>query len=496
MNVSEIFPCLPSAVVSGPREGEATFVTDDSRKAGPEGVFVAIRGVSSDGHDYITQAIEQGATVIVAETGPPEGFSKTWVKVENSRSALAILADWQFGSPSTDLKLIGVTGTNGKTTVAYLAHYLLKELLHRAGMIGTVITDDGVTAEPSAQTTPGVLAVQQILDQMRDNGCRAAVMEVSSHGLEQGRVDGVMYDVGIFTNLTQDHLDYHGTMDAYFAAKCLLFRSLSKGTKEGVGVINGDDRYGVEILKDYKDRLKLVSYGFSAGCDFCAGSVKQTFRGMEFQLDAKGKSFLVRVPLIGRFNVMNTLAVLAAANAIGIPLREAVAALKSVPGVPGRLEFVGRVNDASIFVDYAHTPDALANACRTLRELEPKNLVTVFGCGGDRDRGKRVPMARAAEKESSLCIVTSDNPRKEDPENIIRDIVSGFVGKAYHAEVDRRAAINLAIENAQPGDIVLIAGKGHEDYQIFKDETVRFDDRIEVREAIGRVERKRRRDAE
>jgi UDP-N-acetylmuramoyl-L-alanyl-D-glutamate--2,6-diaminopimelate ligase len=273
-------------------------------------------------------------------------------------------------------------------------------------------------------------------------------------------------------------------MEAYFEAKKLLFREMAETDAKGVAVVNADDSSGEKLLQSFEGRLQLVSYGFGSSCDFQAGRIKQSPKGMEFELQAKGKSFLVRVPLIGRFNVLNSVATLAAVNAIGVPLREAVAALKNVPVVPGRLELAGMKGQVAVFVDYAHTPDAVQNACRTLRELEPDRLITVFGCGGDRDRGKRAPMARAAEKGSDFCIVTSDNPRSEEPLAVIQEIEKGFSGKSYEIIEDRRAAIKRAIASARGRDIVLIAGKGHEDYQIFKDETLSFDDRVEARKAI------------
>ncbi len=495
MNVSEIILSLPKAHVSGPREGEWTSVVDDSRQVTEGSVFVAVRGVASDGHDYIATAIERGATVIVAEETATAGYCGTWIRVVNSRDALAVLASLQVGYPSSDLNMIGITGTNGKTTIAYLVHQILKATRQRAGMIGTVHVDDGAELSTATHTTPGVVELQTLLARMRDNGCYGVAMEVSSHGLEQGRVKGIGFQVGVFSNLTQDHLDYHGTMENYFSAKKMLFNSMAAAGNKGVAVINGDDRYGVDLIRDFEERLKVISYGFGSNCSFRAGNVRQTAKGMEFQLEAKGKSFLVRVPLIGRFNVLNTLAALAAVDGIGVSLRDAIAAVREIVGVPGRLELAGMNDSAAVFVDYAHTPDALANVCRTLRELEPSRLITVFGCGGSRDRGKRAPMARAAEKDSTICIVTSDNPRDEDPLTIIKDVEKGFVGSSYTSVPDRKAAIRAAIEMSRPNDIVLIAGKGHEDYQIFGTETVTFDDRVEVRKAIEVVLRLREKES-
>lgn len=489
MNLEDVITCFPNARISGPREGVLEGVADDSRKVVPGGVFVAVRGHLVDGHKFIDVAIAAGATTIVAETEPVAGFTGTWIQVIQSRDALAILGELFAGSPSADLNIVGITGTNGKTTVAYLVHYILKQVRHRAGMIGTVAVDDGLTSTPATHTTPGALELQGMLARMRDNGCHGVAMEVSSHGLEQGRTKGIHFKVGVFTNLTQDHLDYHGTMEHYFQAKKILFSDMADHSSKGVAVINGDDRWGVELLKDFQKRLKLVSYGFGSNSDFQAGRIKQTAKGMEFQLEAKGKSFLVRVPLIGRFNVLNTLAALAASDAAGVPLRDAVAALRDVPVVPGRLELAGIKNGAAVFVDYAHTPDAIQNVCRTLRELEPGRLITVFGCGGDRDKSKRAPMARAAEKDSDYCIVTSDNPRNEDPLAILAEVEKGFTTRNHRQVPDRKEAIKLAITLSKPNDIVLIAGKGHEGYQIFKGETVDFDDRVEVRKAIEIVTR-------
>ncbi|MBK1835303.1 UDP-N-acetylmuramoyl-L-alanyl-D-glutamate--2,6-diaminopimelate ligase [Roseibacillus ishigakijimensis] len=480
---------MPKARITGPSEGVVGAVIDDSRQATPGCLFVAVKGAASDGHSYIPAVMAAGASVIVAEEKPREDFTGTWIQVSDSRRALAALADLQAGSPSADLNLIGITGTNGKTTIAYLVHGILNKLRRRTGMIGTIQVDDGSQVRPATHTTPGAIELQKMLARMRDNGCHGVAMEVSSHGLEQGRVVGIDFQVGVFTNLTQDHLDYHGSMENYFAAKKLLFTSLAAHGSKRVAVVNGDDRYGAELLKDFEGRLKLVSYGFGNSCQFRAGRIKQSTKGTEFQLEARGRSYLVRMPLIGRFNVLNALAALAAVDAVGVTLRDAITALRDFTGVPGRLELAGSINGAAVFVDYAHTPDAIQNVCRTLRELEPTRLITIFGCGGDRDRGKRAPMARAAEKESDFCIVTSDNPRSEEPEAIIKEVEKGFVGSAHGSILDRRAAIRTAIEQARAGDVILVAGKGHEDYQIFKDQTVTFDDRVEVRKAIEVVDR-------
>lgn len=484
MTIEELRACLPTISATGPREGELSGVTDDSREVVENGVFIAVKGAQSDGHKYIDQVLGKGVAAIVAEEPAPEGFEKTWIQVRDTRAAVPVIADLWWGSPSQDLDMIGVTGTNGKTTIAYLVHAILKKVRLRAGMIGTVVVDDGLTETQAKNTTPGAMQLQGLLALMRENGCGGVAMEVSSHGLEQGRTDGVDFNVGIFTNLTQDHLDYHGSMENYFEAKKMLFEQLAKSGDDRVAVVNKDDRWGGELIKSFENRLKIVTYGFSSGSEFCAGKVKQSSRGMEFQLTAKGKEFLVRAPLIGRFNVMNVIAALAAVSALGVGLRDAIAALQDVH-VPGRLEMVGTAAGAAVFVDYAHTPDALVSVCQTLRELKPGRLLTVFGCGGDRDRGKRAPMARAVEEYSDISIVTSDNPRSENPEHILSDIEKGFSKASYRIVVDRAEAIREAVLLAQPGDIVLIAGKGHEDYQIVGGQILRFDDRVEARKAIA-----------
>lgn len=472
---------LPRATIAGSLDLELTSVTNDSREAGPGVLFVAVRGESADGHDFIGKALEAGSPVIVAESAQPRNFSTdvTWVHVSDSRHALAVISSAFAGDAWQQLSIAGVTGTNGKTTTAFLVHHIMKTVWHRAGLLGTVTVDDGETSTPATSTTPGSLELQNLLARMRDNGCRGVAMEVSSHGIDQQRIASLGFDAAIFTNLTQDHLDYHGTMERYFDAKKSWFESLANDPlgKKPVAVVNVDDAYGAELAEALSGKLPIARFGFGVHTEYRANNLKQNARGMEFELTAKGKSFLVRAPLIGRFNVYNLLGAIAAANACGIRPRDSVAALAEAPQVPGRMENIGTVAGITVFVDYAHTPDALQNACRTLRELNPGRLITVFGCGGDRDRTKRPLMAAAASAHSDACIITSDNPRSEDPLAIIRDIESGMGGKPFKSIPDRAEAIDSIINAARAGDIILIAGKGHEAYQQFADRSVDFDDR-------------------
>jgi len=488
MTLRELFETLPRATVSGPLDGEVSAVTSDSRRVEAGGVFVAVRGHEADGHRFIADAWNRGAAAVVAEQAPEEeDVSKgTWAHVPDTREALAALADLFFGRPSRDLKLIGVTGTNGKTTTAFLVHHVMSELWFRAGMLGTIRTEDGAERLPTERTTPDPVELQELLARMLSNGCRGAVMEVSSHGIDQHRVASVAFDVAVFTNLSQDHLDYHGTLAKYFAAKRRWFESLADEPlgKKPVAVINLDDRRGVELAGELDGRMAVLGYGFGMKCDFRAEAVRQSPEGTQFALNVKGKSYLVRTPLIGRFNVYNTMAAIAAASSLGLRPREVVHAMADAPQVPGRMELVGQREGLSVFVDYAHTPDALDNVCRTLRELEPRRLITVFGCGGDRDQEKRPLMAAVAARHSDLCILTSDNPRSEDPEAILDQVERG-VGECPHVRITERAeAIRKAVEVAGRGDIVLVAGKGHETYQQFSDRTIDFDDRREAARAL------------
>ena len=488
MILRELVSSLSRVTVAGSLDAEVEAVTTSSREVAPGMIFAAIRGTTLDGHRFINDALAAGATAILAETAQPSDYTApaTWLHVPDSRAAVATLASVLAGHPWQDLAMVGVTGTNGKTTTAYLLHHLMKSAWHRAGLLGTILVDDGETVETAKHTTPGSIELSALLARMKDNGCRGVAMEVSSHGIHQKRISAIGFDVCVFTNLTQDHLDYHGTLDAYFRAKADWFLDLAADPhgKKPVAVINIDDAFGAELAASLDGKMSVTRFGFGVHSDFRANNFRQTARGMDFELAAKGKTYLVRAPLIGRFNAYNLLAAIAAASACGIKPREAVAALVDAPQVPGRMENVGNAGGATVFVDYAHTPDALENACRTLKELDPRRLITVFGCGGDRDKTKRPLMAAAAARQSDACVVTSDNPRSEDPLTIIREIEGGLRGKAFRSIPDRAEAIDFAIRNALSGDIILIAGKGHETTQQFADHTIDFDDRKHASKAL------------
>ena len=488
MILRELVSSLSRVTVAGSLDAEVHAITASSREVVPGVIFAAIRGTTLDGHRFINDALAAGATAILAEIAQPSDYTApaTWLHVPDSRVAVATLASVLAGQPWRDLAIAGITGTNGKTTTAFLLHHLMKSAWHRAGLLGTILVDDGETVATAKHTTPGSIELSALLARMKDHGCRGLAMEVSSHGIHQKRIAAIGFDACVFTNLTQDHLDYHGTLDAYFKAKAQWFLDLAADPhgKKPMAVINTDDPYGAELAASLDGKMAVTRFGFGVHSDFRANNFRQTARGMDFELAAKGKTYLVRAPLIGRFNAYNLLGAIAAASACGIKPRESVAALAEAPQVPGRMENVGNTGGATVFIDYAHTPDALENACRTLRELDPRRLITIFGCGGDRDRTKRPLMAAAAARHSDACVVTSDNPRSEDPLTIIREIEGGLRGKAFRSIPDRAEAIDFAIRNALSGDIILIAGKGHETTQQFADHSIDFDDRKHASKAL------------
>ena len=485
MQLKTLVAAISPREINGPVDRVVESIAYDSRRVQRNGLFVALRGEKSDGHQFIDQAIEKGATVIVTEQDV-QSPRATCVVVENTRSALADLGATFYQQPGRRLKLAAVTGTNGKTTTTFLIKHICEKAGLRCGLLGTVRYEIADRILPAVRTTPESLDVYDLLAQMVNAGCKAAAMEVSSHALAQDRVRGLEWDVAVFTNLTQDHLDFHGTMENYFEAKARLFTGLAeqKSKAKPAAVINLDDSYGAKLVDLLEKKIPVITYGLGVRADFRASNYHAEFGGTSYQLDAKGKSYLVRVPLIGRFNVANSMAALAAATSLGISLREAILSLGRSPQVPGRLEAVPAKRQFQVFVDYAHTPDALLNVLKTARELSPRKLIVVFGCGGDRDKQKRPLMGRVADENADYSIITSDNPRKEDPDAIIADAEKGFRSDRYEKITDRAQAIARAIELAQPRDIIVIAGKGHEAYQEFADHTILFDDIQVARRAL------------
>lgn len=480
MKLEKLIKPLEGAQVTGPLEIDITSLCYDSRRVKPGGMFIALRGGVTDGHRFLEKALAAGASAIVVEEDFPAPRVAV-VKVADTRLAMALLAARFYGRPSTRMKVAGITGTNGKTTTSFLLKHILDTAFQRAALIGTVRYEIGERVLPAVHTTPESADLQELLAAAESAGCRALVMEVSSHALAQNRVLGIDFDVGVFTNLTQDHLDYHGTMEEYFLAKERLFTQMvEQKSKSGQAVVNTDDSYGARLAGSLRGRLALRTFGVGAKCQFRASGIRAERGKTTFELLVEGgRQFLVRLPLAGRFNVYNALGALAAADALGVDMRVAVRALASAPQVPGRLEAVTARRNFQVYVDYAHTPDALASVLRTLREQSPRRIITVFGCGGDRDRLKRPLMARAVEEGADIAIATSDNPRSEDPEAILADVVAGFRRKSHLVITDRKEAIFKAIELAEDRDIVLIAGKGHENYQEVAGQKFPFSD-VEV----------------
>src|SRR5216110_175637 len=432
MQLKTLVAALSPRQIIGPLDRVVESIAYDSRRVQRNGLFVALRGEKSDGHQFIDQAIEKGATVIVTEQ-EVQSPRATCVVVENTRSALADLATRFYNFPARKLKLAADTGTNGKTTTTFLIKHICERAGLRCGLLGTVRYEIADRVLPAVRTTPESLDVYDLLAQMVNAGCKAAALEVSSHALAQERVRGIEWDVAVFTNLTQDHLDFHGTMENYFEAKAQLFTGLpeQKSKTNPTAVINLDDPYGAKLVDRLAKKIPIITYGVGARADFRASNYHAEFAGTSYQLDARGKSYLVRVPLIGRFNVANSMAALAAASSMGISLREALLSLGRSPQVPGRLEAVPAKRQFQVFVDYAHTPDALLNVLKTLRELNPNRLIVVFGAGGDRDTRKRPLMGRVADQYADYGIITSDNPRKENPEAIITEVEKGFRSSRY-----------------------------------------------------------------
>ena len=453
---------------------ECSGICYDTRTMVPGCLFVALPGYKTDGHKYIAQALEQGAAAVLCQH-PPEGEGP-WLVTPDARAALAaVSANW-FGHPARDLTLLAVTGTNGKTTTTYLLKAMLEGVLGaRVGLIGTIQNLVGERALPASRTTPESWEVQQLLREMADAGCTHVVMEASSHALVLHRLDGLRFRAGIFTNLTQDHLDFHGTMEAYRDAKGLLFR------QSDTAVLNLDDEAGRYFARTVAvPRLTYSERRDEA--DLTAKNLRLFPDRVEFEAVAEGAISRVRLPIPGGFTVYNALGVLTCGLALGLPLADCADALAKAPGVKGRIEVVPVPADFAVIIDYAHTPDALENILTAVRDFTAGRVICLFGCGGDRDRTKRPQMGAIAGSLADVAVVTSDNPRTEEPEAIIRDILPGLEGTAAQVvvEPDRRAAIRRALSLAKPGDTVVLAGKGHETYQEVGTRVLHLDEREEV----------------
>jgi UDP-N-acetylmuramoyl-L-alanyl-D-glutamate--2,6-diaminopimelate ligase len=462
-------------------------LTADSRQVVPETLFVALRGVHTDGHRFLGDALDRGASVLVVEEFPDtlqervQQAGCTVVKVPNSRQAFALLASAYYGHPGRRLRLIGITGTNGKTTTSYIVESILQAAGKPAGMIGTVSYRIGTQEIPATHTTPDALELHRLFAKMVEANLGYAVMEVSSHALDQERVWGCRFEAAVFTNLSRDHYDYHGTVEAYFAAKARLFQDLSSVWH----ILNLDDPYGQQLLQ--MSRARLLTYALEGEATYKPSAVRHGLDGIQFTLSTTKGQLEIVSSLVGRHNVYNLLAGIAVAIALDIDAEAIIQGIAQLQRVPGRLERVDRGQDFAVFVDYAHTPDALEKVLQLVRSETTGRLITVFGCGGDRDPGKRPLMGQVATRLSDYTIITSDNPRTEEPQHILDAIISGVESMAdYVALPDRQEAIEHAIAMAQPRDTIVIAGKGHENYQILGQTRRHFDDREVAQAALER----------
>jgi len=459
---------------------EITGVTCDSRKVKPGDLFICIAGEHFDGHDHAAQSIDRGAVAVLCERDL--GLS-CQILTEQTRKAYGIICGNWFGNPAARMKMIGVTGTNGKTTVTSLIKHILTSSGVKVGLVGTIQNEIGDEIFPTEKTTPDAYELQELFRRMADAGCDYVVMEVSSHALDQHRIGNTHFDVAAFTNLTQDHLDYHKTMENYFAAKCRLFEMAE------VGVINIDDIYGKQL--SLVAPCRVVSYSLDhPQADFYASEIECSPIGTSFRVSYDDITGRVNFPMPGLYSVQNALTAAAVCREVGISIDRIIGALEGCVGVKGRSEVIPTNRDFTVICDYAHTPDGLENILPGMKRFARGRLVTLFGCGGDRDKGKRPLMGSAAAKHSDFVIVTSDNPRTEDPQAIIEDILPGVEGerKPYVVIPNRKEAIFYSILHAQPGDVIVLAGKGHEDYQVIGTEKYHFDEREIVAEAVAELE--------
>ncbi|MBR1808415.1 MAG: UDP-N-acetylmuramoyl-L-alanyl-D-glutamate--2,6-diaminopimelate ligase [Paludibacteraceae bacterium] len=480
MKLSELTKGLSILQTVGPADVEITGIEFDSRKVGKGSLFVATPGTTVDGHSFIQQCIEAGASAIVCEHLPENTCGATFIVVENSHKALGQMASVFYGEPSGHLTLVGVTGTNGKTTIATLLYKLTRALGHKVGLLSTVCNYIEDEAVPSTHTTPDALALNSLLSRMVSSGCEYCFMEVSSHSIAQERIAGLDFDGGIFTNLTRDHIDFHKTFDNYRDTKKRFFDNLKK---QAFAVTNKDDKNGLVMTQNTKAQVR--TYSTRTVADYKAQILEEGFEGM--LLNVNGQE--VFVPLVGRFNVSNLLAIYGSALCLGFDKDEVLRVLSTLTAVNGRFEAIRSPKGWTAIVDYAHTPDAVENVINTINEIrrQGSRLITVVGCGGNRDKGKRPMMAQLAKRGSNQLILTSDNPRDEEPQDILSDMLAGLTEEEKQQTLvieDRRQAIRTACTLAQAGDVVLVAGKGHEDYQIIKGVKHHFDDHEEIRNMI------------
>ena len=483
--LQDFFPADEVAAVKGGLDRPISGLTMDSRRVVPGSLFFALPGLRTDGAAFIDEAINRGAVAVVTQKPVTLPHSKvTFIQVANARATLARVAQRYYRFPDRELEVVGVTGTNGKTTVTHLIKHLLNGD-QRVGLIGTVSYDLGTRTVPSYKTTPESLDIFGMLAQMRDAGCRQAVMEVSSHGIDQQRVRGLHFSAVVFTNLTRDHLDYHKSLDAYFEVKSRLFAG-GTGAPPRVAVINLDDPYGRQLVEKIPAGVRLVTFGENPTAAVRAEAVNLEFKRTTFRFVWPGGAAEVESPLIGRYNVSNLLAALATCCALGGDVAALLPKLRSFKNVAGRMERIEEGQPFNVLVDYAHTDDALQNALGMLRAVTPGRLLVVFGCGGNRDRTKRPLMTRAVQARADFAWATADNPRSEPLAQIFADMKQGVTAPGKITFIDeRRRAISLALDAARPGDCLLIAGKGHESYQEFADTVIPFDDRQVVRELIA-----------
>jgi UDP-N-acetylmuramoyl-L-alanyl-D-glutamate--2,6-diaminopimelate ligase len=485
MKLNELLETVTTLDVTGNHHTEVGGIVCDSRQVKPGCLFVAIPGTHADGAGFITEALSNGAVAVVSEGRLELGRDVAHVHVPDARRALAELANAFFGDLSSKMMVVGVTGTNGKTTTSYMIRSILRAGGHFTGLLGTVAYEIGDRSIPATRTTPEAPAIHSMFRQMMDHGCDSVVMEVSSHAIALERVRAIHFKTVVFTNLTQDHLDFHQNMESYFNTKSMLFESMA-GDEGQAAVINIDDPWGCRLVEERRLDVNVLTYGFDARAQVRADGIRLDLHGTRFKVETPWGSGTVRLKLLGRFNVHNALAAIATGGLSGVGFAEMVRALEGLEAVPGRLELVTARKGRKVFVDYAHTDDALKNVLKTLREICKGRLIVVFGCGGNRDRGKREKMGRVASELADYAIVTSDNPRREDPAVIAGEVAAGFVdADRYTVVLDRREAIEAGVRMARRKDLLLIAGKGHETYQEFADTVVPFDDRQVVREIVG-----------